>query len=71
MCENCVLILEEKNDGASSYVRYLKKKKSERNDILIDKPKRAKPKTVCIPENIAAVAKSVREEPSTSIQRRS
>ena len=39
--------------------------------ILIDKPKREKPKTVCTPENIAAVAESVCEAPSTSIQCRS
>ena len=39
--------------------------------ILIDKPKREKPKTVFIPENIAAVAESVREALSTSIHRRS
>ena len=39
--------------------------------ILINKPKREKPKTVCAPENIAAVAESVCEAPSTSIHRRS
>ena len=39
--------------------------------ILIDKPKREKPKTVRRPENIAAVAESVCEAPSTSIHRRS
>ena len=39
--------------------------------ILIDKPKREKPKTVRTPENIAAVAESVCEAPSTSIHRRS
>ena len=39
--------------------------------ILIDKLKRDRPKTVRIPENIAAVAESVREAPSTSIHRRS
>ena len=36
---------------------------------LIDKPKREKPKTVCTPEKIAAVAESVCEAPSTSIHR--
>ena len=39
--------------------------------ILIDKPKREKPKTVRTPENIAAVAESVCEARSTSIHRRS
>ena len=40
--------------------------------ILVDKPKREKPKKVSIPENFAAVAESVREVPSTSsIHRRS
>ena len=33
--------------------------------ILIDKPKREKPKTVRTPENIAAVAESVCEAPSS------
>ena len=36
-----------------------------------DKPKREKPKTVLIPENIAAVAESVCEASLTSIYRRS
>ena len=39
--------------------------------ILIDKPKREKPKAVGTPENIAAVAESVCKVPSTSIHRRS
>ena len=52
------------------YVRYLVKKVKE-SDILIDKPKCEKPKTVRTPENIAAVAESVCETPSTSIHRRS
>ena len=38
--------------------------------ILIDKPKRENPKTVRTRENIAAVAESVPEMPSTSIHRR-
>ena len=38
--------------------------------IIIDKPKREKPKTVRIPENIAVVVESVHEAPSTSIHRR-
>ena len=61
VCENFVQILEEKN-----LVRKVKE-----TGIIIDKPKREKPKTVRIPENIAAVAESVREAPSTSIHRRS
>lgn len=55
---------------SAPYVRYLVKKVKE-TGILIDKPKREKPKTVRTPENIAAVAESVREAPSTSIHRRS
>ena len=39
--------------------------------ILIDKPQRERPKTVRTPENIAAVAESVCEAPSTAIYRRS
>ena len=53
-----------------SYVRYHVKKVKE-TGILIDKPKREKPKTVRTPENIAAVAESVCEAPSTSIHRHS
>ena len=47
---------------SASYVRYLVKKMKE-TGILIDKPKREKPTTVCAPENIAAVAESVCEAP--------
>ena len=43
-------------------------KKVKETGILIDKPKCERPKTVRTPENIAAVAESVREAPSTSIQ---
>ena len=46
-------------------------KKVKETGILIDKPKREKPKTVNTPENIAAVAESMREAPSTSIHCRS
>ena len=52
------------------YVRYLVIKMKE-TGIHIDKPKSEKPKTVRTPENIAAVAESVCEVPSTSIHRRS
>ena len=55
---------------SASYVRYLVKKVKE-TGIIIDKPKREKPKTVSIPENIAAVAESVCGETSTSIHHRS
>ena len=55
---------------STPYVCYLVKKVKE-TDILIDKPKREKLKTVRIPENIAAVAESVCEAPSIPIHRRS
>ena len=55
-----------RREGPSApYVRYLVKKVKE-TGIFIDKPK-----TVRTPENIAAVAESVCEEPSTAIHRRS
>ena len=37
--------------------------------VFIDKPKREKPKTVLTPDNITAVAESVREPPLTPIHR--
>ena len=46
-------------------------KKVKETGILIDKPKREKPRTVLTPENIAAVAENVCEVPSTLIHRRS
>ena len=46
-------------------------KKVKETSILIDKPKRVKPKTVRTPDNIAAVAESVCKAPLTSIHRRS
>ena len=55
---------------AAPYVRYLVEKVTE-TGILIDKPKREKPKTVHTPENIAALAKSVCLVALTSIHRRS
>ena len=54
---------------SAPYVHYLLKKVKE-TGILIDKPKREKPKTLRTLENIAAVAESVCEAPSTSIHRR-
>ena len=50
---------------SAPYERYLVKKVKE-TDILIDKPKHEKPKTVRTTENIAAVAEIVCEAPSTS-----
>ena len=47
------------------YARYLVTKVQETGN-LIDKPKHGKLKTVHAPENIAAVAKRVREAPSRS-----
>ena len=70
MCENCVRILEEEKHRQLHMFVYLVKKVKE-TGILIDKPKREKPKTVRTPENIAAVAESVCEAPSISIHRRS
>ena len=55
---------------SAPYVRYLMNKVKE-TGILIDKRKREKPKPVRKPENIAAVAESVLEAPSTTIQCRS
>ena len=61
---------ERREAPSALYVRYLLKKMKE-TDILIDNPKREKPKTVRRPESITAVAESVCEAPSTSIHRRS
>ena len=55
---------------SAPYVRYLVKKVKE-TGILIDKPKREKPKTESTPQNIAVVAESVCEAPLTSIHRHS
>ena len=59
-----------RNEPSAPYVCYLVKKIKE-TSILSDKPKREKPTTVLTPDNIAAVAESMREAPSTSIHRRS
>ena len=53
---------------SAPYVGYIVKKVKECG-ILIDKPKREKPKIEPTPENIAAVAESVCEAQSTSIHR--
>ena len=55
---------------SAPYVRYLVKKVKEIG-ILFDERKREKLKTKRTPENIAAVAESMCEAPSTSIHRRS
>ena len=55
VCENCIRILKEAPSAL---------KKVKETGILFNK---SKPKTVRIPENIAAVTESVREAPSTSI----
>ena len=61
---------ERREAPSAPYVHYLMKKVKE-TGILIDKPKREKPKTVRTSKSIAAVAESVCEAPSTSIHRRS
>ena len=50
--ENCIRILEEEKHRQLRMFAILWKK----SGILIDKPKREKPKTVSTSENIAAVA---------------
>ena len=55
---------------SAAYVHYLVKK-VKATGILIDKPKLEKPITVRTPQNIAAVAESVCEVPSSPIHRRS
>ena len=67
--ENRVRILEEeKHRQPCMFVTLLKNVKE--TDILINKPKREKRKTVRTLKNITAVAESGREAPSTSIHRR-
>ena len=62
VCENCVRILKkEKHRQLRMFVILCEKVKE--TGILIDKPKRVKPKTVRTPDNIAAVAESVCEAP--------
>ena len=63
VCENCVRIFERIEATSAPYVRYLVNKVKKETGILIDKPKREKPKTVLTPENIAAVTESVHEAP--------
>ncbi|CAK9817074.1 Transposable element Tc3 transposase [Anthophora quadrimaculata] len=46
-------------------------KKFEETGCVVDKPKSGRPKTVRTNENIAAVCESVKNEPTTSISRRS
>ena len=68
---NCVWILKEEKHRQLCMFVILWKKKVKETGILIDNTKREKPKTVCTPENVVTVAESVREAPSTSINRRS
>ena len=56
-------VIGKKRSTVTSFFRYLVEKVKQ-TAIFIDKPMREKPKTVCTPENIAAMAKSVREAPS-------
>ena len=57
---------ERREAPSAPYVRYVVRKVKE-SGILNGKPMREKPKTVRTLENIAAVAESVCEAPSTSI----
>ena len=66
-CEICVKILEEEKHVSFVFLLHCEKVKD--IFILIDKPKREKPVRTSL--NIAAMAESVREAPSTSIRRRS
>ena len=59
----CKILEEEKNRQFGMKIK--------ETDILIDKPKCEKPKTVRAPENIAAVTESVRKAPSITIHHRS
>ena len=49
MCAKIAIDFERREAPSAPYVRYLVKKVKE-TGILIDKPKREKPKTVRIPE---------------------
>ena len=68
MCAKLATDFGRREAPSAPYVRYLVKKVKE-TDILNDKPQREKPKTVRTKENIAAVAESVCEAPSTSVHR--
>ena len=68
MCAKIACGFWKKRSTISSVCSLLVKKVKE-TVIIVDKPKREKPKTVRTPENIAAVAESVCEAPSTSIHR--
>ena len=62
MCAKIAYGFLKKRSTVSS-VCSLSCKKIKETGILIDKPKRVKPKTVRTPDNIAAVAESVCEAP--------
>ena len=63
VCENSERILEEEKHRQLHMLFDILWKKVKKTGILIDKPKREKPKTVRTPENIADVAESVCKEP--------
>ena len=62
--------LGRRESPSAPYVRYLVKKLKE-TGILIDIPQREMPKTMRTPENIAAVAGSMRDAQSASVHRHS
>ena len=70
MCAKIAYGFWKKRSTVSAVCSLSCEKKVKEIGILIDKPKRENPKTVHIPENIAAVAESECEAPSTSIHRR-
>ena len=61
----------ERREAPSTPHNHYLVKKVKATGILMDKPKREKPKTVRTPENSAAVVESVCGVPSTSLHRRS
>ena len=68
VCKNCVQISEEE-DHCQLRMSFNLWKKMKETGILIDKPKHEKAKAERTPENIVAVAESVRKAPTTSIYR--
>ena len=69
MCWKIVYGFWKKRSTVSSVSSLSWEKKVKESGILIDKPKREKPKTVHTPENIAAVIESVCEAQSIAIHR--
>ena len=66
VCENCFTEFGTREAPSCSVCSLSYENKSKRYGILIDKPKREKPKTVRTLEKIAAVAESACEAPSFS-----